>query len=318
MRMMPQLATPPSDGTRAIFLIAFGSDAHESTLVERCVLSIRRRGAWDGLVVLLTDAPPGRYETKGGGNGDGNGDGNGNGNDNLTNSVLGGNVVIVTPQSSHYNHEAREDLVYKRFKTYILDYVDSDPRLDAVELVYYLDIDIMAGAPLDGLFRALENKYGAAHSHANTPTTGASSRIFFFKGKSWPVQGGQFLLERRTSQYCLDLWRAAIDGSVHRTTKDQDSLASVHKRIVDGEETECELVLMEKGRHLSFPRNERDMVNQVERGRYTPLIHLLNTYSARKIGAEAQAVYIDHVLELSEEEKALRLFGKEIMRIATK
>eukprot|EP00984_Skeletonema_dohrnii_P013565 scaffold5612_cov108-Skeletonema_dohrnii-CCMP3373.AAC.3 len=48
--------------THAIFLISFGEQAADSTLVERCVLSLRRRGQWTGYIVLLTDAPPSRYE----------------------------------------------------------------------------------------------------------------------------------------------------------------------------------------------------------------------------------------------------------------
>ena len=48
--------------SHAIFLISFGQKAAESTLVERCILSLRRRGQWKGYIVLLTDAAPSRYE----------------------------------------------------------------------------------------------------------------------------------------------------------------------------------------------------------------------------------------------------------------
>lgn len=47
---------------RAIFLMSFGASASKSTLVERCVLSMRRRGDFNGPVVILTDAPVERYE----------------------------------------------------------------------------------------------------------------------------------------------------------------------------------------------------------------------------------------------------------------
>ncbi len=46
---------------RAIAMISFGESAAKSTLVERAVLSIRRRGKFDGQVVLITDAPEERY-----------------------------------------------------------------------------------------------------------------------------------------------------------------------------------------------------------------------------------------------------------------
>lgn len=51
-----------NESKRAIALISFGKEAAESTLLERCVLSIRRRGAFDGPVVVLTDAPRERYD----------------------------------------------------------------------------------------------------------------------------------------------------------------------------------------------------------------------------------------------------------------
>ncbi len=47
---------------RAIALISFGESAANSTLVERAVLSIRRRGAFNGPVMVLTDAPEKRYD----------------------------------------------------------------------------------------------------------------------------------------------------------------------------------------------------------------------------------------------------------------
>ena len=46
---------------RAIFLLSFGKAAAENTLLERCILSIRRRGDFHGPVIVLTDAPRERY-----------------------------------------------------------------------------------------------------------------------------------------------------------------------------------------------------------------------------------------------------------------
>ncbi len=49
------------ESKHAIALISFGKEASESTLLERCILSIRRRGEFDGHVVVITDAPESRY-----------------------------------------------------------------------------------------------------------------------------------------------------------------------------------------------------------------------------------------------------------------
>ncbi len=46
----------------AIALISFGKDAANGTLLEQCILSLRRRGEFDGKVMVITDAPRERYE----------------------------------------------------------------------------------------------------------------------------------------------------------------------------------------------------------------------------------------------------------------
>ncbi len=46
----------------AIFLISFGESAAKSSILERAILAIRRRGEFYGPVAVLTDAPSGRYE----------------------------------------------------------------------------------------------------------------------------------------------------------------------------------------------------------------------------------------------------------------
>lgn len=52
----------PNAPKRAVALISFGEMAAEGTLLERCILSIRRRGEFDGKVVVITDAPKERYD----------------------------------------------------------------------------------------------------------------------------------------------------------------------------------------------------------------------------------------------------------------
>lgn len=53
-----------NDSNRAIALISFGEAASESTLLERCILSIRRRGKFNGQVIVITDAPEDRYDSE--------------------------------------------------------------------------------------------------------------------------------------------------------------------------------------------------------------------------------------------------------------
>jgi hypothetical protein len=57
--LSPSPAPPPE--RRAIFMISMGEAAASGKIVERSLLSIRRRGDWNGYVVLLPEATPGRY-----------------------------------------------------------------------------------------------------------------------------------------------------------------------------------------------------------------------------------------------------------------
>ncbi len=49
-------------GKIVIFLIAFGEAATSATYVERSIMSLRRRGEFQGHVLVLTDAPVERYD----------------------------------------------------------------------------------------------------------------------------------------------------------------------------------------------------------------------------------------------------------------
>eukprot|EP00956_Cyclotella_meneghiniana_P031634 scaffold83629_cov40-Cyclotella_meneghiniana.AAC.1 len=54
---LPPVFNLTIDKSHVIFLISFGEEAAASTLAERCVLSLRRRGQYSGYIVVLTDAP---------------------------------------------------------------------------------------------------------------------------------------------------------------------------------------------------------------------------------------------------------------------
>jgi hypothetical protein len=173
------LGPPSEDSQRAIFLISMGQAAATGKIVERCLLSIRRRGNWNGYVVLMTDAPPERY---------------------LPSETQDEHFIVMhpRPQDFKWGNEIN-DVPYKRFKMMQLKYLDLDPRLSNIELVYYLDIDIVVGAPLVKFFNYTEEKYSIL---GNKRMDTSVSKAFFFKGNfaEYPLQGGQFVLERRHSQ----------------------------------------------------------------------------------------------------------------------
>jgi hypothetical protein len=209
------------DPYRCIFLISMGKEAMESTLVERFVYSAQHRGRYDGYIVLLTDAPPSRYT----------------GLDVLDQTHL----IVTNPLPEHWNTSFGEDMPYKRFKTFVLDYLDLLPQLRDVQLVYYLDVDIIVGNSLPKMFHELEVQYGIpqpnrqqqqqrlpAASRGVTPTDrwlDPVPKVWFFQNKyeHMAVQGGQFVLHRETSKPCLEFWRYHIDSNVTEV-KDQPSL----------------------------------------------------------------------------------------------
>jgi len=285
--------------THAVFLISFGEEAADSTLVERCILSLRRRGAWDGYIVLLTDAPPDRYQNE-----------------------WDDNVIIMHPEEEHLKTANGAHLQFtgentslksKRFKTFIIDYMDSDERLDEVKLIYYLDIDIMAGDDMDDLFSELENKYAVSQEERQQ---GSLSKLYFFTplSKEWPLQGGTFIVERQSSGHCLELWRIEIDKmTLSGRGRDQDALRTIHQRIESKEETKCELVRMKNEHYITFP-TPRTFQKLIKQTWYPSLIHISNSVFAKWIDEELQNNYIHKVLQLSEVERLSGKYGTASVR----
>ena len=285
------------DNTHAIFLISFGSEAATSTLVERCILSLRRRGAYDGYVILLTDAPSERYH-----------------------NVWDENVFVMHPLEEHLNAddgtpfeftESNFSLKSKRFKTFIIDYIDMEKGLDSVELVYYLDVDIMAGDSFDDFFTGLETKYEVSRNERS----GGVSKLYFFTplSEEWPLQGGTFIVERRSSRHCLELWRKEIDDmTVSGRGRDQDALRNIYQRIESGDETRCKLVRMENENFISFP-TPRTFKKITQQSSFPSLIHISNSVFAKWIDEEMQTKYIHKVLQLSDDEIQSQKYGTAVI-----
>lgn len=106
---------------RAIMLISFGKSAAEGTLLERCILSIRRRGHFQDAIVVITDAPEDRYKGE-----------------------FDENVFVVKANEDDilYDHFKAAGQKYKRFKTLLIDYfnglVDSGIFFTIVSFLSFL------------------------------------------------------------------------------------------------------------------------------------------------------------------------------------
>jgi hypothetical protein len=216
------------DPTRLIFLISMGEQAKESKMVERFVWSARHRGQWGGYILLLTDAPLDRY------------------------AGFSNRFLVMNPEAQDFNTSFKQDMPYKRFKTMLIEYTGKDIRLDNVELIYYLDVDNIVGNSLPKMFEDLESKYNIAN-HNNVRWIRTIPRIWFFanKYKDKSVQGGQFIVDRKSSGFCLEEWRNRIDANVSEP-KDQPAL---HKMRGNGRNQDCQIVTMLPRNHLFFPAN---------------------------------------------------------------
>jgi hypothetical protein len=272
-----------TDYSRAIFLISMGTQAQQSKIVERFVWSARHRGQWKGWIVLLTDAPKSRY------------------------ADLTHHWIVMHPQPQHFNTSFAEDMPYKRFKTYVLDYIDMDQRLNSVGLIYYLDVDIVVGNSLLHMMYELEQTHGIPNSVRRTIREDYPiSRIWFFKGnyKHLMVQGGQMILDRYSSKPCLGRWRELIDQHPERP-KDQPYLQQMRQHPTE----QCEIRIMSKAGYLHFPSNSSMITwareiqkNSWSRKRkyrsFPPLVHIKNSGKVAKISDHIEEIYLKDLLQV--------------------
>lgn len=281
---------------RAIFLISMGKQAQESKIVERFVWSANNRGKWNSWVVLLTDAPSSRYVN------------------------VSDNLIVMQPRSEHFNTSFAEDMPYKRFKTYIMEYLDMDPRLNSVRLVYYLDVDIVTIQPLLPMMIELESKHGIA-DRSEEPTSSVS-KAWFFEGnyKKTPVQGGQMILQRNGSKPCLKRWRSLIDANPSQP-KDQPYLL----RMMKEPNQQCTIQIMPQEHYIRFPSNTSMLkwIGKYPVPWYKPnlkredpvvptMIHIKNSGKVGNVSASVEALFLQDILQLSPQEESDLAIGKKM------
>jgi len=262
-----------------------GEQAKESKLVERFVWSARHRGKWQGWIVLLTDAPVDRY------------------------SGFSHRFIVMNPEPRHFNTTFRDDMPYKRFKTRVIEYIDKDTRLNKIKLIYYLDVDNIVGNSLPHMFQDLESKYNIPGNNRQWLRT--IPRIWFFanKYKHLSVQGGQFVVDRFSSQPCLSLWRQNIDANVSES-KDQPAL---HRIRGNGRNQKCQIIAMMPENHLFFPDNStiHKLVDQIESGTvmtYSTLVHIKNSCNTTAlISSQVEETYVQDIVQNSEFSKKIHV-----------
>jgi hypothetical protein len=296
------------DPLRLVFLISMGQEALESKLVERFVWSARHGGGWQGWIMLLTDAPLDRYHSI---------------------QKDDPSLLVVNPLHRHFNASFGEDMPYKRFKTHVIDYVNADDRLNDVRLIYYLDVDIIVGNSLPTFFHDIEAAYSIPKpdgvvSHLTPLWLRQVPKIWFFQNKyaHMSVQGGQFVVDRYSSQPCLDFWRELIDSNVTEV-KDQPALQKMRQHQIQRidqwledpalkgqtppQPARCQIVTMTWEKYLHFPANSTvfkayDKIRKKKSLVLPTLIHFKNSCnSTSQINDFAEEAYIEYVLQGNKE-----------------
>uniref|UniRef100_A0A7S2YKX3 Nucleotide-diphospho-sugar transferase domain-containing protein n=1 Tax=Entomoneis paludosa TaxID=265537 RepID=A0A7S2YKX3_9STRA len=294
----PEEAPPPPpikpfDDKRAIFLISMGEKAANGTLVERFLWSARNIGKYNGWIILLTDAPHSRYDHLQ----------LSNNNKNHDTNTVDDKFVILNP-SLHENPPKPvftfDAMNFKIYKTYVLEYLDRDSRFQNVELVYYLDVDIVFGNALQRFFDYLEREYEIK--------AGPQPKVWMFEGhekRRKIPQGGQMILHRKAgSQTCLNEWRASM-----MTNFEDLADQSAMKRLIKSPERKCEFVLMKReARYIQFPETAdiedrvgflQNHTRRVPKARdyYGSLVHFRNTALVMKdTSAEALEYYMRDIM----------------------
>jgi hypothetical protein len=281
---------PSRPEIRALALLSMGPGAADSTLVERCIISIRKRGKFLGPIMLVTDAPLERYES-------------------LTREDY--YFIVLHPEMDQWNWDLRRDMPYKRFKTYLLDYLRRDDRLVRVQLVYYLDIDVVVGQPLMPWFDHVEQTYMNYTTNQIEDPTLWSGVMALFDGNISPLQGGQFVLQKGRSEVCLNRWRYHIDANPTEH-KDQPSLTLMWKEqhgsqpksassLSLSSSTNCTLLRMPQDPYLKFlsAKEMSRLQGSSNDLPYPTLMHIKNTQHANTIPDALQKKFFQNLLELS-------------------
>eukprot|EP00536_Pseudo-nitzschia_multiseries_P017329 jgi/Psemu1/50400/gm1.50400_g len=337
---------------RAIVIISTGEKAANMSMVERFIWSARNIGEYKGWIVLITDADKYRYEDLAvAALPQGEQDKPKYENGTIADSFNSENKFLVFRPTErrfakitrHRRFTQATDMNSKIFKTYALQYADEDARLDSIELFYYLDVDIVFGNRVQPFFEGLERlykigritdgreeasdnsdrRYNVNDSTAATDRENGPAKIYFFEGNGRNrIQGGQIVLDRESSQPCLERWRELMqERRKRRKLKDQMSLTTMLKEqkarakakrtnvtdsdvathnitdeVVDekkelkGSRPDCEITLMKQKREwIQFPelddiqkRNAEMQEKDAKRPEYPTLVHFRNSANVMK------------------------------------
>lgn len=191
----------PTDDNTAVALVAMGRAGQSSLIAERCIRTIRASGNFTGYILLFTDDMG--YEEK------------------RRNLSFDPKVIVIRGRDedmkprmadgSKIKYHRMGFMVFKRFKTLVLRYLDYDSRLDDIRYALYLDVDNIVANKLSYFF----DDYAATMSEFMSQPNSSDFSYFSLwrdpgmKKMFW--QGGQIMYDRYRSTGCVDAWRDQMD-----------------------------------------------------------------------------------------------------------
>ena len=253
-----------ADPSFAIALIALGDvTAPNVRVVERCVESIVRRGQYFGKIIIVTDEPT-RFE-----------------------SLRHGDPYIHIIQV-----ESRPNgMLSKRYKTELLDLLDGRKDFDEIEILLYMDVDIVIAEPLASFISYVKSMVNMLDqpSHAAEP----SYMLMFEEQGAAPERkfdntvyhGGVIGLHREKSRKCLHEWQHLFDDRKRFPDRDQKALYYM-LYINETLKERCQVTRLDHRPYLLMPK-QRDF----EAGETATFVHVTNGYRAKKIDDALQADY---------------------------
>lgn len=205
---LPKL-NPPVPNNTLIVAINMG---RENTLAQRLVCSLRTRGEWPGYVMLLTDTKE-NYDQW-------NEDFHYHCGPVIVKQVSTKDLIPLN--ASGLPIQYRKNLPFKRFKTMVWEYAATDWRLDHIEYILYLDVDIVVGDPLEPFFKHTYVRLARAVGLLpDKPSKVPNPKIdlanhpdisFFTAFQQRSERAGQYhtgimFLHKDYSKGCLECWR---------------------------------------------------------------------------------------------------------------
>mmetsp|Transcript_12783 Transcript_12783/g.36090 ORF Transcript_12783/g.36090 Transcript_12783/m.36090 type:complete len:463 (+) Transcript_12783:177-1565(+) len=318
------LLETPGDKNTVISIVAMGRLVN-GYLVERCIRSIRRRGLFNGNILVFTDQI---------------------GHDRYQTSVLSWDnrtkIIVGRDEDMHPTDPITETpirytqgtMIFKRFKTHHSKYIADDADLrDSVRYVMYLDVDNLVGAPLSHFFRAYADGVASEYRRAsdvqqkwkqNTTLSAENAKdekiiadvdlnhddfgfvsMFPDAHLKRKMHSGIIVFDRKFEERCVNGWRNEID-----TFKDSSDQTLFVRVLENYDRYRC-VAFKLPGQYMSFAA-KRIMVGAMEarqknRKKRKPLvlptfIHVTNFRVKRIRNDTIHDDFIRYVLDLKDNE----------------